>query len=373
MPIPTVVICIDGFDTAYLDACDMPNLREIGRKGFLKTGRSMMPSVTNVNNVSLVTATYPESHGICSNYRLLRETGEEVYMESGGYILAETMVQRAAAQGKTSVLVTAKDKLRTLLGDGATVSVSSERPPDWVVAAVGPPPEIYSLEVNGWVIRAGSFIMGLRSADLVYLTTTDYAMHTYAPDEPEARRHMSILDDAIGGLVDAHPDATVLLTADHGMSGKSTMVDLKSVLAARGIRSNAVPIIKDRYVVHHANLGGCMFVYLEPGDVEEALDVLRETPGVDDALSREEAAARLRLRPDRIGDITVTGAKDVVFGDPAEVSMPARLRSHGSEHERRIPIAGYNGDFDGFTFEENRDVGRYVFERVLGRDGERSG
>jgi phosphonoacetate hydrolase len=184
---------------------------------------------------------------------------------------------------------------------------------------------------------------------------------------------MSILDDAIGELVDAHPDATVLLTADHGMSGKSRMVDLKSVLAARGIRSNPVPIIKDRYVVHHANLGGCMFVYLEPGDVEEALGVLRETPGVDDAMSREEAASRLRLRHERIGDIIVTGAKDVVFGDPSEVSMPARLRSHGSEHERMIPIAGYNGDFEDFAFEENRDVGRYVFERVLGRDRERSG
>jgi phosphonoacetate hydrolase len=373
MPKTTVVICIDGFDTEYLDACDMPNLRAIGRRGFLKTGRCMMPSVTNVNNVSLVTGSYPESHGICSNYRLVRETGEEVYMESGEYVLAETMFQRAEAQGKTSVLVTAKDKLRTLLGEGATVSVSSERPPEWIVAAVGPPPEIYSLEVNGWLIRAGSFIMRRRSADLVYLTTTDYAMHTHAPDEPEARRHMKILDDAIGDLIEAHPDATVLVTADHGMSGKATMVDLKDTLARRGIRSSPVPIIKDRYVVHHANLGGCMFVYLEPDDVEEALKVLRETPGVEDAMSREEAASRLRLHYERIGDITVTGAKDVVFGDPSEVAMPARLRSHGSEHERRIPLAGYNGDFEDFAFEENRDVGRYVFERVLGRDKERIG
>ena len=30
----------------------------------------------------------------------------------------------------------------------------------------------------------------------------------------------------------------------------------------------------------------------------------------------------------------------------------------------RSPI-GYNGDFDGFDFNENRDLGRYVFERVL--------
>ena len=38
-----------------------------------------LPSVTNVNNVSLITASYPEVHGISSNYRLVRETGEEIY------------------------------------------------------------------------------------------------------------------------------------------------------------------------------------------------------------------------------------------------------------------------------------------------------
>ena len=106
MPKTTVVICIDGLDPEYLEACETPNLKELGRKGFLKMGRCLMPSVTNVNNVSLTTASYPETHGISSNYRLVRETGEEIYMESGEYILSETMFQRARRRGKSSVLVT---------------------------------------------------------------------------------------------------------------------------------------------------------------------------------------------------------------------------------------------------------------------------
>ena len=88
-----------------------------------------MPSVTNVNNVSLVTASYPEAHGICSNYWHLRERDEGIYVESGEYILAETLFQRGRRQGKTSILATSKDKLRTLLGDGPTITLSSERPP----------------------------------------------------------------------------------------------------------------------------------------------------------------------------------------------------------------------------------------------------
>ena len=363
---PTVVICIDGFDPEYLDACKTPNLDALAERGFLKIGKSMMPSVTNVNNVSLATASYPEVHGISSNYRLVRETGQEVYMESGSYILAETMFQRAQSTGRSSILVTSKDKLRTLLSAGTTVAVSSERPPDWLVSAIGEPPKVYSLEVNGWAIRAGSYALERHPADLVYITTTDYAMHTYAPDEPESQAHMTILDDAIGDLVEAHPEAALLVTADHGMSAKGRMVDLGSALAQRGIEANPVPIIKDRYVLHHSNLGGSMFIYLENRDrIEEALTALRETDGVEEALASEEAASRFRLHPDRIGDIVVTGEPDVVFGDPSEVELPPRLRSHASMHECDVPILGYNGDFAGFEFQENRDVGRYVFERVL--------
>ena len=362
---PTVVICIDGLDPEYLDACETPVLRRMGRQGFLKVGRCIMPSVTNVNNVSLVTASYPIAHGICSNYMLVRETGEEAYLESSEFVLAESMFQRAEAQGKTSILATLKDKLRTLLAAGVTVSVSSERPPDWVVEGVGPPPGIYTLEVNGWIIEAASFIMTREPADLVYISTTDYAMHSFAPDAKEAREHMTIVDDAIGRLVEDHPQATVLVTADHGMSAKKRMVDLKTVLDSYGIRAKPVPIIKDRHVVHHSNLGGSIFVHLESADISEALKVLRGTSGVEEAVSREEAAERLRLHQGRIEDILVAGEKDVVFGDPAEVSMPPSLRSHGSYHERRVPLIGYNGAFEDFAFEENRDVGRYVFERVL--------
>ena len=364
----TVVICVDGLDPDYLEACETPNLRELAREGFFKVGQSMMPSVTNVNNVSVMTGAYPAVHGICSNYRLVPETGAEVYMESGDDVLTETMFQRATRQSQASILVTAKDKLRTLLADSATVTASSERPPSWLVDGVGEPPGIYTLEVNGWVIRAAGHIMSRFPSRVVYVTTTDYAMHTFAPDELESRKHMAVLDEAVGRLVETHPEATVLITADHGMSAKTRMVDLGGALAANGTQATAVPVIKDRYVVHHSNLGGSAFVYLRggaPGALGQALRVLRETAGVEEAVAWDEAAARFSLHRERIGDIFVTGDPDVVFGDPSEVQIPPRLRSHGSVHERPVPIIGYNGDFDGFSFEENRDVGRYVFERVL--------
>ena len=365
LALTTVLVMIDGFDPEYLESSPMSNLRQLAKQGFMTEAKAMMPTVTNVNNVSLVTASYPEAHGITSNYWLNQVDGREYYMESGEFIQAESMFQRATKQGARSLLVTAKDKLRRLLGEGTTLSVSSEQPPQWVVDGVGEPPPIYSIEVNEWVIDAGRYILSQGHYDLVYLTTTDYAMHTYAPEEPESARHIELLDGAIGRLMDSLQDVQMLVTADHGMSSKSRMIDLSGELAGRGIQARAVPIIKDMYTVHHSNLGGCIYLYVQESDRDKALEVLRGIEGIDEALPREEAAKKFHLMSGRIGDLMALGAADVVFGDPQEVTMPPTLRSHGSLHEERVPIIGYGGGFDGFEFKENKDLGRFVFERVL--------
>ena len=372
---PTIVVLIDGFDPEYLDACAAPNMAAMSTRGFRVEGRGMTPSVTNVNNVSLVTGSFPESHGITSNYLLDRELGEEFYMESGEFLRAQTMFQRATEAGMRSLLVTAKDKLRRLLAgtgpdDGATVSISSEEPPGWVVDAVGEPPHIYSLEVNRWVLDAGRYAMSREPFDLVYLTTTDYAMHTYGPHHPESARHVALLDEGLGAILDQEPGAQMLVTADHGMSDKSRMLHLPGELARYGIRARAVPVIKDRYVVHHSNLGGSIYVHLDDSaDLNAALDTLRNLQGVDEAVPGEEAARRFRLMPERIGDILVLADAATVFGDPAEVTMPQGLRSHGSAHETTVPIIGCGPGLDGGLlsgrFGRNMDVGRYIFDEVL--------
>ena len=162
----------------------------------------------------------------------------------------------------------------------------------------------------------------------------------------------------------------MLVTADHGMSDKSRMLHLPGELARYGIKSRAVPVIKDRYVVHHSNLGGSIYVHLDnSADLKAALDALRNLDGVDGALPGEEAAQRFRLMPERLGDILVLADAATVFGDPSEVTMPLGLRSHGSAHETTVPIIGCGPGLDNDTgparFHENLDVGRYIFEDVL--------
>ena len=366
MPRATILVMIDGLDPEYLDACPAPNLRRFAEQGFRAHGGGMMPSVTNVNNASMVTGHYPAQHGIVSNYWRDRQAGIEQYVESGEFICSDTIFAQCRRRGGRSLLAASKDKLRGLLGDDAHLAFSSEQPTPAAVADAGDPPHIYSLEVNGWTIDAARAALQREHYDLAFIATTDYAMHTYGPQHPESARHIAILDAALGRLVDDLPDVQILITADHGMSDKRRMLHLPAILAEHGIGAQAVPVIKDRYVAHHYNLGGCIYVHLDdPAAVDDALGALRAADGVEEAMPRGEAAARMSLMGARLGDILVTGAADVVFGDPAEVTLPPGLRSHGSRHETQVPIIGYGGDFGGFAFRENRDLGRYVSQRVF--------
>ncbi len=366
MAATTVLVMIDGLDPEYLETCPAPNLQRFAREGFHVTAGGMMPSVTNVNNTSMVTGHYPAQHGIVSNYWLDRRQGIEQYVESGEFICSDTIFDLCRRNGGRSLLAASKDKLRRLLGGGTDLAFSSEQPTERAVAAAGEPPHVYSADVNGWTIEAARRALLDERYDLAFIATTDYAMHMHGPSHPESARHLEILDRGLGRLYNDVPDVQILITADHGMSDKRRMLHLPAILARHNIRAQAVPVIKDQYVVHHSNLGGCIYVHLEdPSAMQDAMGALRETDGVEDVFAREDAASRFSLMQERIGDILVTADADVVFGDPAEVSLPPGLRSHGSAHETQVPIIGYGGDFGGFEFRENRDLGRYVSQRVL--------
>src|SRR5215510_7394762 len=94
-----LVLLIDGFGPDYLEKSDMPNIKRMCREGGFKTGASVTPSVTNVNNASVVTACFPEEHGITSNFFYDREERKFSEMESSDFLLRPTIFERAKAAG----------------------------------------------------------------------------------------------------------------------------------------------------------------------------------------------------------------------------------------------------------------------------------
>ncbi len=351
-----LIICMDAFGPEYLEMSPTPNIDQMKKEGFFVIGQGVVPSVTNVNNVSILTGTTPRIHGITSNYWVDRATGKGRYMESPDFLCCPTVLEHAKQAGMSTALLTSKKKLQGLLDAGADYSLSAEDPDDDMIRSIGPKQEIYSSEINLWLFRALRLVLKERNPDLVYCSTTDWVMHKYAPDEEESIQHIQGIDSLLGQILDANPDREVYLTADHGMSAKSRGIDLGRLLRSEGIEAQVVPIIKDRYVAHHQNLGGAAYVYLEKQELlREALGILQAFSGIEAVYSRKEAAERFGLMEDRIGDLFVLGDKETVFGEFEAVEVPVRVRSHGSCHESAVPIIAY-GSKTRVSYRRNLDI-----------------
>jgi phosphonoacetate hydrolase len=184
-------------------------------------------------------------------------------------------------------------------------------------------------------------VLRKKNPDVVYLATTDYMMHKYAPDAEESQAHIHALDKLLGEVLDEY-DARMLLTADHGMLDKTVVVDLAQILRGQDIIAEVIPIIKDRYVVHHGNLGGAAYIYLDEKDIDKAVKTLSECKGVEEIWLQADAAEEFQLYKERIGDIFVLADRDTVFGDVGQTFLSTNaVRSHGSRYESEVPIIGY--------------------------------
>ena len=343
----TLVAMIDGLDARYLERGDMPHLASFGDLGSRQDVSAVMPTVTNANNVSIACAALPDEHGITGNSYLDVATGSAQYMEDGSSILTPTLFQRAEALGRRSALLTAKVKTINLLARGATVAIAAERPTTELVERYGPAPDIYSADINYWLWQVAIDLLENRpELELVYVHTTDFPMHAWRPEDERSVAYLRRLDELVRAAVDVGGVA-LYATADHGMNDKSRCWDLAKACANRGAPVHfALSAERDRYVRHHRTFGGTAWVWLtHPDDADGVATTISGLTGVEAVLTRDEAARTFHLMADRIGDLVVLGDQETVFGelDGDEMEHLADgYRSHGSLHERAVPLVTYN-------------------------------
>ena len=173
---PLVVVCLDGSPFEYLRlaiaAGVTPYLESLVARGFVRMVDAAMPTFTNPNNLSIVTGVPPSRHGISGNFFLDPETGAAVMMNDASFLRADTIPAAFSRAGARVVVMTAKDKLRHLLGaglDGLCLSAEQEGQP------------VYSALLSEHVLRRGAELMRSMKPDLMYLSTSDYVQHTHAP------------------------------------------------------------------------------------------------------------------------------------------------------------------------------------------------
>ncbi|BAO91859.1 phosphonoacetate hydrolase [Caballeronia cordobensis] len=364
---PTIVVCVDGCEQEYINqailAGKVPFLASLQSTGTVLAGDCVVPSFTNPNNLSIVTGAPPSVHGICGNFFFDKESQSEVLMNDAKYLRAPTILAEMARAGGRVAVVTAKDKLRGLLGhrlEGICFSAEKadqvtrrEHGIDNILARVGMPvPSVYSAELSEFVFAAGLAILREERPDLMYLSTTDYVQHKHAPGTAEANAFYAMMD---GYLQRLHDEGAVLaLTADHGMNaktdaiGRPNVVYLQDALDARyGAQSTRVILpITDPYVVHHGALGSYATVYLHEGDDEarqrDVMAFIAAINGVEAVLTRAEASERFELPPDRIGELVVLGERLTALGSAATnhdlSGLTVPLRSHGGLSEQKVPL-----------------------------------
>jgi phosphonoacetate hydrolase len=367
---PLVVICCDGSEPEYMERAMaegvMPHLQRMIGKGENLRGLCVMPSFTNPNNLSIVTGAPPSVHGICGNTLIDPASGEETMMNDPKWLRAPTIFAAFQKSGAKVAVVTAKDKLRRLLGhglafDGSAICFSSEKADastieengiSDVLHAVGRPlPEVYSADLSEFVLAAGVKLLAAMQPDLMYLSTTDYVQHKFAPGSEGATGFYAMMDGYLGKLDAA--GAIIVVVADHGMKDKHLADGTPDVLYLQDAldqafgqgASRVILPITDPYVVHHGALGSFAMVYAAAGDVEAMAAHIGQLPGIDLVLTREAAAQRFDLPPDRIGDLIVvsggpTGSR--VIGTSAArhdlSGLTEPLRSHGGLTEQQVPV-----------------------------------
>ncbi|MBX3605321.1 MAG: phosphonoacetate hydrolase [Piscinibacter sp.] len=361
---PTVVVCVDGCEPEYIAqavaAGSMPWMARTLAQGTALIAECVVPSFTNPNNLSIVTGAPPSVHGICGNYLYDPATGTEVMMNDPKWLRAPTILAALADAGQRCAVVTAKDKLRRLLGHGmrgicfssekADVASEAENGIAGVLALVGQPlPDVYSAALSEFVFAAGVQLMRTRRPDVTYLSTTDYIQHKHAPGTPGANDFYAMMDRYLGEF-DAL-GCVIALTADHGMNPKTGMDAKPDVIYLQDLldgwlgaaAARVILPITDPYVVHHGALGSFATVYLPAGADRAALARrLAAQRGVESVHTREQAAERFELPADRIGDLVIVAERFTVLGTSAArhdlSALEVPLRSHGGVSEQRVPL-----------------------------------
>lgn len=301
-----IVIMMDGFGEKYYRQALMPFLNQMEKEGIYKVVPSLMPAVTNVNNMAIATGTPPEQNGITGNVFYDDKKQQEVYIEDPSILLSPSIFQKARAQGVKSALLSVKKKTIDVLGQYADYTICPEcltAQTKWNGTLVRFS-DVYSREVSYQLFTAANTLLKTdKDVKLIYIHTTDYPMHMWPPESDSVKVFLTNIDNYIAQLHSTAPDAAILLTADHDLNHKSQAWDLEKYLAEQ---QTPVKIVispeKDRYIVHHRGLGGAAYVYLQKSsDAEKVRQNLVKVQGVDAVLTKAEAVKKYHLMPSRIG------------------------------------------------------------------------
>ena len=295
-----------------------------------------------------------------------RDAGAEVMMNDPKYLRAGTILAAFADAGANVAVVTAKDKLRALLGhrteghlllgrEGRPGRRSDENGIDDVLSLAGMPvPSVYSAELSEFVfaagVRADASATAPTSCTCRRPTTSSTSTRRAPPAPTRSTRHDRPLprraSTPLGATVVAHrrprherEDAT--------RSARPNVIFLQDVLDAATAQdaTRVILPITDPYVVHHGALGSFATVYVNDGATRRrrARADRARCPASSSCCRARAACAALRAAGRTAWAISWSSRERLtVIGSRRArhdlSGLDAPLRSHGGISEQRVPL-----------------------------------
>ncbi|MEE2792718.1 MAG: alkaline phosphatase family protein [Acidobacteriota bacterium] len=259
-----LLLVLDGLRPDYVTPYLMPALHALGQQGLLMTRHhAVYPTVTRVNASSLVTGSYPATHGLLGNSvffaaldpsrflstgdraNLLRVEG----LEPGRVLTSATLGEVLQAAGERLLVMSAGSSgssyllSPTALG-GSILHYDYSRPEKLYGQAVerlGAIPEAGTPnhERNRWIVDA-FFEVGLPEVNptvtVMWLSDPDTTAHQHGVGHPTTVEALFRLDAEIQRIYDGLAATGLLdttniwITSDHGFSEHTGSVDIESIL-----------------------------------------------------------------------------------------------------------------------------------------------
>lgn len=376
---PVIGVCLDGTGPNHLAGVKMPNFWS----GIYRDAHAFLPTVTNTNNVSIITGVAPSVHGVVANTILeSKKTGKgegEILIETPliqkSALKCESILSCASQKGHPVLVVTAKKKLVNLLGNGvhhnslivAIEDLNDENSPslkaleekglEGAIGEAGPPPHIYTPEASVYCLRLAFEILSLGKytgfrPSLVYISTTDYVQHLNSPKSKVSQDYYEKIDRELGRL---KSKGRVGVTADHGMNEKTNLLFIEDIVSKQNLTCKVGIAIKDAHMIHHLGFGSYVTVHTQ--DETAVMNIIKNLPGVQRCEKNEQ------------GVVEVFGDKTTAFGSTQDFHYKSKpdlknrtIRTHGGQEESLIPLA--------FLFEMDSEVNNQLLQtpRLYNKD-----
>ncbi len=217
---PLILISIDGFRWDYFDKVETPNFDRLISNGSKAEGlKTVYPSKTFPNHISIVTGNYPSNHGIISNYFYDADFDEYFYIgagstaaQDGKWIEAEPIWVTVEKQAKRAMI---------MFWPMSDAEIMGIRPSKYFEYNETPTNVERMSQLLSWLLHTGNARPSFLAS---YFSIVDNRGHSYGPDADETIKAIIEVDQAIGHLIDGLEaqnilnEVNIVIVSDHGMT-----------------------------------------------------------------------------------------------------------------------------------------------------------